>query len=69
MPIYEYRCEECGRAFEMLRRFSDADTDLKCPSCDSEEVERQISCFATSAGSGGGSTATGCGPAGGSRFR
>jgi putative FmdB family regulatory protein len=65
MPIYEYRCEDCGRVFEKLRRFSDSDSDLKCPACDSEEVERQLSCFATSAGSGGASA--GCGPAGGGR--
>lgn len=65
MPIYEYRCEDCGRVFEMLRRISDADSDLKCPSCDSEEVVRQLSCFATSAGPSGG--AASCGPSGGGR--
>jgi putative FmdB family regulatory protein len=24
MPIYEYRCEKCGKIFEVLQRFSDA---------------------------------------------
>lgn len=24
MPIYEYRCEKCGKVFEVLQRFSDA---------------------------------------------
>ncbi|HVO98300.1 MAG TPA: zinc ribbon domain-containing protein [Bryobacteraceae bacterium] len=23
MPIYEYRCEKCGKTFELLQRFSD----------------------------------------------
>lgn len=23
MPIYEYRCEKCGKIFEVLQRFSD----------------------------------------------
>ena len=23
MPIYEYRCEKCGKTFEVLQRFSD----------------------------------------------
>src|SRR5271169_1823807 len=23
MPIYEYRCEKCGKVFEVLQRFSD----------------------------------------------
>jgi len=24
MPIYEYECENCGRTFEVLQKFSDA---------------------------------------------
>ncbi len=60
MPIYEYRCEECGRSFEKLRKIQDADQDVQCPYCDSEEVRRQLSSFAT----GGG-----CAAPAGSRFR
>jgi putative FmdB family regulatory protein len=52
MPIYEYQCKKCGKRFEMLRRMSDADSKLQCPSCYSEHVERQFSTFA----------AGGCGP-------
>lgn len=48
MPMYEYRCPDCGGKFEMLRRMSDADSELVCPSCESHKVERQFSCFATS---------------------
>ncbi len=58
MPMYEYRCEACGRKFEMLRRMSDADTNLTCPQCESTQVQRQFSTFA----------ATGCGGGGGGRF-
>lgn len=54
MPLYEYRCEECGRAFELLRRFSEVDRDVKCPVCDSEDVQRQMSSFATAPGCGSG---------------
>jgi putative FmdB family regulatory protein len=67
MPIYEYRCEDCGRVFEMLRRYSDADSDLKCPTCESEDIQRQVSCFAASSGSG--ASTGGCASGGGSRFR
>lgn len=42
MPIYEYRCEECGHVFEEIQRFSDPDPE-KCPSCGSGEVGRIIS--------------------------
>ncbi len=47
MPLYEYRCETCGHTFEMLRRMSDADSELECPRCHSTEVERQLSTFSS----------------------
>jgi len=52
MPIYEYRCEKCGRTFEELRRMSQSDEGLKCPYCESERVKRQMSAFATRGGCG-----------------
>jgi putative FmdB family regulatory protein len=48
MPMYEYRCDECGREFEQLRRMSDADRDVICPECSSDHVRRLLSSFATS---------------------
>jgi putative FmdB family regulatory protein len=65
MPLYEYRCDKCGRSFEKLRRIQDADGDVQCPYCESEKVQRELSSFATS-GDGGGGCAS---PAGRSRFR
>src|SRR5208283_403288 len=32
MPIYEYRCEKCGKEFEEWQKFSDPVVD-KCPTC------------------------------------
>jgi putative FmdB family regulatory protein len=55
MPLYEYRCEKCGNRFEKLRRMQDADKDIECPQCESEEVERLLSSFATSNQCGAGS--------------
>ena len=40
MPIYEYRCEACGHAFELLVLKS---TTIACPSCQSDRLERLIS--------------------------
>jgi len=54
MPIYEYYCASCGKTFEMIRRMRDADSDLQCPDCESEEVERLLSAFATGGCGGGG---------------
>jgi putative FmdB family regulatory protein len=47
MPLYEYRCRDCGQSFEMLRKMADADRDLICLKCHSEQVERLFSAFAT----------------------
>jgi putative FmdB family regulatory protein len=32
MPIYEYRCLDCGHEFDLLQKFSDPPADT-CPSC------------------------------------
>jgi putative FmdB family regulatory protein len=61
MPLYDYRCRDCGEIFEKLRRMHEADHDVQCPKCHSENVERMLSSFATSGGCGSGS--------GGGRFR
>jgi putative FmdB family regulatory protein len=45
MPLYEYQCLRCGKTFELLRRISDADADLQCPDCHSQQIERQFSTF------------------------
>lgn len=42
MPIYEYRCENCGEKFERLQKMSDPDPD-KCPHCGKRHtVSRQV---------------------------
>ena len=32
MPIYDYRCDECGHRFSVVQSFNDAPID-KCPNC------------------------------------
>ena len=57
MPIYEYRCEQCGASFEVLQRVGEDGSHLRCPECGHEKVVKQFSAFATSgesAASGGG---------------
>jgi putative FmdB family regulatory protein len=41
MPIYEYRCHKCGKAIEIMQKFSDKPL-TRCPSC-SGKVSRVIS--------------------------
>ena len=44
MPLFEYKCQACGREFEVLiLRESQA---VECPACGGTEVERLISMFA-----------------------
>lgn len=42
MPIYEYRCGNCGHELEALQKLSDAPlTD--CPSCQQAELVKKVS--------------------------
>ncbi|MGC9522291.1 MAG: FmdB family zinc ribbon protein [Anaerolineae bacterium] len=45
MPIYEYRCKECGRRFSVFwRSFSEVQEEkLKCKRCGSTDVHRLVS--------------------------
>ncbi len=45
MPIFEYRCEDCGSQFEKLVRHSDPSAP-HCPSCGASRLEQQLSTFA-----------------------
>ncbi len=49
MPLYEYRCQHCGKVFEQLRSMERADEGVVCPTCASEEVERLLSAFSSKA--------------------
>ncbi len=69
MPLYEYRCETCGATFEKLRRFQDADAPIECPNCESPEVERLLSAFATGGGGYGTEASSASCGGGGRRFR
>ena len=42
MPLYEYRCEACGRTFEIIQKFSDPPPDA-CTLCGKGPVLRQHS--------------------------
>ena len=42
MPIYEYRCEECGHKLEALQKLSDAQL-LTCPVCGKDALSKLVS--------------------------
>ena len=41
MPIYAYRCEECGFAKDVLQKMSDAQL-TQCPSCAKSTFKKQL---------------------------
>ncbi|MGW8310078.1 MAG: FmdB family zinc ribbon protein [Thiogranum sp.] len=42
MPIYEYRCAECGHEFEQLQKISDAAL-VECPACGKPALQKLVS--------------------------
>jgi putative FmdB family regulatory protein len=49
MPIFEYRCEDCGRSFEKLVLSIEASA-AACLHCGSGRVKKLFSAFATTGG-------------------
>jgi len=45
MPIYEYRCLECGEKFDELVRSMESKIEIKCPECGGRKVEKLFSAF------------------------
>jgi putative FmdB family regulatory protein len=41
MPIYAYRCEECGFAKDVLQKISDPQLTV-CPSCGKSSFKKQL---------------------------
>ena len=67
MPIFEFRCIECGNIFEVLFMNSDEEKDIFCPECKSDSFERVVSRSSYSMGAGPGGkqpkiTSKSCGP-------
>lgn len=52
MPIFEYKCADCGAKFDEL--VGSPDEKVPCPKCKSAKTEKQLSVFAASVSSGSG---------------
>ncbi|MFN2198638.1 MAG: FmdB family zinc ribbon protein [Anaerolineales bacterium] len=68
MPLYEFECQNCGELFEELVRSSNWE-GLLCPACQSEQIRKKVSSFASrAAGSslsiGSASSNASCAPGG-----
>jgi len=49
MPIFEYKCRDCGSQFEKIVASSSA--SVHCGNCESPHVDKLISVFAVAKGS------------------
>ncbi|TAL23134.1 MAG: zinc ribbon domain-containing protein [Nitrospirae bacterium] len=49
MPIYEYKCGKCNKAFSVLQRVGATEKDTVCSECGSKDVKKQMSSFCCSA--------------------
>lgn len=47
MPIYEYKCTNCGYRFAMLEPLGTPAGGRECPVCGAKETNRIISAFST----------------------
>jgi putative FmdB family regulatory protein len=49
MPTYEYRCRKCGEVFDCVEHVEQHQTPghLRCPKCNSDEVEPVVTPFFT----------------------
>ena len=43
MPIYEYRCDDCGRVTSIFLRSVNSKVDARCEHCDSRNLSRLMS--------------------------
>ena len=58
MPIFEFVCQECEVPFEELLRSATEVDDVCCPFCESDQVAKQISTFASKISGSGSSFST-----------
>ncbi|MBI5463761.1 MAG: zinc ribbon domain-containing protein [Ignavibacteriales bacterium] len=71
MPVFDYRCQDCSRTYDVFHKGKEIVDDVVCPSCGSPKHKKLMSVPMVSVGSagaddsGGGSCETGgcCGGA------
>ena len=61
MPIYEYKCNECGEMQEVLHKSMQTIESVKCSNCGSEDLIRLISMANVSMGGTSNKGLTCCG--------
>ena len=50
MPVYEYKCKDCGTVSEYLVGVSSEQPEMICSDCGSEDLNRMISIISVNTG-------------------
>lgn len=50
MPIFEYRCTECGTKYEVFHKSKENKNEVVCPNCHSLKNKKLLSSFSPSMG-------------------
>ncbi len=53
MPVFEYRCTDCGKKFDVFHKSSTNLEEVICPSCQSKNNKKLLSSFSASIASSG----------------
>jgi putative FmdB family regulatory protein len=56
MPIYDYKCNDCGRTYDVFHKVREVADDVICPSCESRNHTRLLSAPNVSVGGGSSSS-------------
>jgi len=59
MPLFEYRCTECGHVTEFLEK-ADTKVEHPCEQCGSTKTDKVLSAFAVGKGGASASAGTTC---------
>jgi putative FmdB family regulatory protein len=51
MPVFEYKCNDCGRKFDVLHKSTANLEEIICPNCQSKNSKKLLSTFSASMGS------------------
>jgi putative FmdB family regulatory protein len=43
MPTYDYKCNDCNTKYEVFHKTKENETQVKCPTCESENSRKLIS--------------------------
>ena len=43
MPTYDYRCDACGKTYDVFHKVREVIDDVECPSCGSHDHTRLLS--------------------------